>query len=189
MARPTTIDDETILCAAREIFEKFGFGATTAQVARHAGVSEGSVFRRYPSKQALFEAAMGLPEPEWISGIQTEPREHFWSELETLAHEIIAHMTNVIPKVILMHGAMLENKLPDDAVPIVAQKRLVQLFKANADRSPIVARSEEAARIFFGALHSYVFADVVGVGAAFNTDTDRYVETLLSMLGGPESPS
>jgi len=54
MARPTVIRDETIIDAAREVFLERGFGATTAEVAVRAGVSEGSIFKRFNSKVDLF---------------------------------------------------------------------------------------------------------------------------------------
>ncbi|MBU6163239.1 MAG: TetR family transcriptional regulator, partial [Myxococcales bacterium] len=38
MARPTTIDDEVILEAARQVFLEEGYAATTASIARRAGV-------------------------------------------------------------------------------------------------------------------------------------------------------
>ena len=59
MARPTSIKDETIVAAAREVFLERGIQATTAEVAERAGVSEGSVFKRFKTKSELFRAAMG----------------------------------------------------------------------------------------------------------------------------------
>src|SRR5215467_1285103 len=71
MARPVSIRDETIIEAAREVFLERGIQATTAEVAERAGVSEGSVFKRFKSKSELFRAAMGdkLVEPEFVKGL------------------------------------------------------------------------------------------------------------------------
>lgn len=60
MARPRTISDEQLLEAAREVFVEQGFSATTAGIARRAGVSEGTLFKRFATKEELFEAAIGL---------------------------------------------------------------------------------------------------------------------------------
>src|SRR3954470_8049282 len=67
MARPVSIKDETIIAAARAVFLERGIQATTAEVAQRAGVSEGSVFKRFKSKVDLFRAAMSdrLTEPAW----------------------------------------------------------------------------------------------------------------------------
>jgi AcrR family transcriptional regulator len=45
-----------ILRAAAEVFASDGLDATLHDVARHAGVGVGTVYRRFPDKQALIEA-------------------------------------------------------------------------------------------------------------------------------------
>ena len=62
MARPTVIRNEAILQAARDVFLERGILATSAEVAQRAGVSEGSLFKRFKTKADLFRAAMGLDE-------------------------------------------------------------------------------------------------------------------------------
>lgn len=53
---PTTRD--RLLEAARELFTTVGYHATTTPVlARRAGVAEGTIYRHFPSKQALLNAA------------------------------------------------------------------------------------------------------------------------------------
>lgn len=56
--RPRSIDTERLLAVAREVFLERGIRATTLEVAERAGVSEGSLFHRFKSKEALFSAAM-----------------------------------------------------------------------------------------------------------------------------------
>ena len=58
MARPVTIHDQIILAAARDVFLEHGIRATSAEVAKRAHVSEGTLFKRFKTKDALFEAAM-----------------------------------------------------------------------------------------------------------------------------------
>jgi AcrR family transcriptional regulator len=49
-----------LLEAARSLFAERGYDATTtAQLAREAGVAEGTVFHHFPSKRALLEAVAG----------------------------------------------------------------------------------------------------------------------------------
>ncbi|GAA0483970.1 TetR family transcriptional regulator [Paractinoplanes deccanensis] len=47
---------ERIVAAAREVFATRGFAATLDDVAHHAGVGVGTVYRRFPTKEALVEA-------------------------------------------------------------------------------------------------------------------------------------
>src|SRR5688572_10051218 len=71
MPRPPVITEERILMAAREVFLEKGFGASTAEVARRAGMSEGSVFNRFKTKVELFQAAMqhDIEEPPFMKGL------------------------------------------------------------------------------------------------------------------------
>jgi AcrR family transcriptional regulator len=48
---------ERIIEAAHEVFAQRGFAATLDDVAHHAGVGIGTVYRRFPTKEALVEAA------------------------------------------------------------------------------------------------------------------------------------
>src|SRR5262245_51508927 len=68
MTRPSTITNEQILQAAREVFLAKGIQATTAEVAERAGVAEGSIFKRFTTKQELFLRAMEptLQDPEFL---------------------------------------------------------------------------------------------------------------------------
>ncbi|MBV2366451.1 TetR/AcrR family transcriptional regulator [Streptomonospora nanhaiensis] len=45
-----------IVAAGREVFAERGLGATLNDVAHHAGLGVGTVYRRFPDKQALAEA-------------------------------------------------------------------------------------------------------------------------------------
>lgn len=54
---------QRILEAARELFAERGLGVSLDEIARHAGVGVGTVYRRFPDKEqlidALFEARLG----------------------------------------------------------------------------------------------------------------------------------
>src|SRR5271156_270126 len=47
---------ERLLVAAGQVFEEKGLEASVADVARVAGVGMGTLYRRFPSKDALIEA-------------------------------------------------------------------------------------------------------------------------------------
>ncbi|WP_245930105.1 TetR/AcrR family transcriptional regulator [Allonocardiopsis opalescens] len=61
-ARPPRADARRnrarILAAAEELFEERGAAASTEEVARRAGVAAGTVFRHFPTKDALLGAIM-----------------------------------------------------------------------------------------------------------------------------------
>ena len=56
--RPPIIRDEEILDAARDVFRAEGHATTTAKIAKRARVSEGILFYRYQSKEALLAAVI-----------------------------------------------------------------------------------------------------------------------------------
>ncbi|GAB3911773.1 TetR/AcrR family transcriptional regulator [Kibdelosporangium lantanae] len=47
---------ERLLAVAQDVFETRGLGVTVDDVARRAGVGIGTVYRHFPTKEALFEA-------------------------------------------------------------------------------------------------------------------------------------
>ena len=65
---------ERILAAARELFAEQGLTVTLDDIARHAGVGVGTVYRRFPDKEqlidALFEDRLGE-----IAAVATESAE------------------------------------------------------------------------------------------------------------------
>jgi AcrR family transcriptional regulator len=62
--RPPSIDGQQLLAVARQVFLERGIRATTLEVAKRAGVSEGAVFHRFKSKEGLFSAAMDFDHEE-----------------------------------------------------------------------------------------------------------------------------
>lgn len=75
MARPKQIDDEQLLDALKETFLELGPAASTQDLAKRAGVSEGTLFKRFGTKKKIFLQAMRLPELEeraWFAGMAAQ---------------------------------------------------------------------------------------------------------------------
>ena len=56
LRRDAELNRRRIIAAAREVFRDQGVGATLNDVARHAGVGVGTVYRRFPDKEQLVDA-------------------------------------------------------------------------------------------------------------------------------------
>ncbi|MEV8289230.1 TetR/AcrR family transcriptional regulator [Streptomyces niveus] len=56
LRRDAALNRERILHAAREVFGRQGLGVTLDDVARHAGVGVGTLYRRFPTKESLIRA-------------------------------------------------------------------------------------------------------------------------------------
>lgn len=106
MGRLRTITDEQILEAAREVFLEEGFGASTLEIARRAGISEGSIFKRFSTKEKLFFAAMsGAEVPDWVKRLQPLVGQGDLKEnLVTLSLQILEFMHEVIPRIVMMQA-------------------------------------------------------------------------------------
>ena len=58
LRRDAQLNRDRIIAAAREVFAARGLNATLDDVAQHAGVGVGTVYRRFPTKEALLEVAL-----------------------------------------------------------------------------------------------------------------------------------
>jgi AcrR family transcriptional regulator len=58
LRRDAQLNRERIIAAAREVFAARGLTASLDDVAHHAGVGIGTVYRRFPTKEALLEVAL-----------------------------------------------------------------------------------------------------------------------------------
>lgn len=160
MARPRSVSDEQIVEAARATFLERGVGATTAEIARRAGVAEGTLFTRYATKADLFEAAVGLRDvPPWRDDLPGrvgtgEVRGH----LEDVARRCLEDAARVVPRLTLM--------LSQGYAP---------------DHNPLLRRIGDPMRRDVGALAAYLRAEM-GLGRVRPQDADVAALALLGAL-------
>ena len=76
MARPKEHKPEDILAAAITVFHQEGINVPTAQIAKAARVSNGSLFNYFPTKQALIDALYLSIKSDLVAAVgQLEPTE------------------------------------------------------------------------------------------------------------------
>ncbi|MDB9497169.1 TetR/AcrR family transcriptional regulator [Nodularia spumigena CS-336/02] len=104
MARTPSITQSQILEAARVVFLEKGFSATTVDVANRAGISSASIFKHFPTKEALFFAAMSERKGDrvWTAELADEighgdPR----SDLLKIALRIASYTGDLLPQMML----------------------------------------------------------------------------------------
>jgi AcrR family transcriptional regulator len=192
MARPVTIKDETIIAAAREVFLERGIGATTAEVAGRAGVSEGSVFKRFKSKGELFRAAMGdrLVEPPFLRNLgarvgKGDVRENLF----ILGMEIIAFFRELIPLMMMAWSNQAPNGLPSliagpNPPPVRVVKVLTGYLEAEMRAGRLRRHDPEVvARSFLGSLHHFAFFELLHrVTGELPLGDETYVRGLIALL-------
>lgn len=70
LRRDARLNRQRIIEAAREVFATRGLAATFEDVANQAGVGIGTVYRRFPTKESLLEAALEAQLEEHAKGIE-----------------------------------------------------------------------------------------------------------------------
>ncbi len=192
MARPQSISDETILTAAREVFLEQGYKATSAQIASHAGVSEGTLFRRFGNKVRLFMASMGIDaEPFHMEHLKALHKEgDIGRAVATLARGLLGFFAQVIPRMnTLMHSGIDPGLLFDgasDAPPLKALKSLTHFFEYEQNHGRLRRSADPAimARNFMGTLHYNAWFSA-HFGRWAPIDRDHFIEqTVQNFLQG-----
>lgn len=189
MARPITITDEQILEAARAVFLKDGFNASTVEIARRAGVAEGTLFRRFLTKERLFRAAIKAPEvPSWVRQLdhlsgQGDMRDN----LMQLVRHIIHFAQKRIPYVMLGWSHKPSDSSPppeQEESPLVRDtRRLVLFLQHEVDLGRLgPCRVEMVARLLLGPCLNLVLDSVVNKQPLTPEDIDRFTTDLVETL-------
>jgi AcrR family transcriptional regulator len=162
--RPSTFDRAQVLGVARQVFLERGFQATTQEVAERAGVSEGSLFHHFKTKEGLFRAAMGLEFPELIQRLADALREAEGKPLEESLTGLglgIIEVAKVSVPLMMMSWSnpecMLEKGM-DDKRTLQKQLiyRFVEFFEAQIRSGQLRnVEPEVLTRSFLGSIHHY----------------------------------
>ncbi len=193
MARPQSITDDEVLAAARAVFLDRGATATVEEVAARCGVGEATVFRRFPTKQALFIAAMDTDhEIDWARVI--EPEAMAGRELREVLIELgraTVHSGRKIFPLILMkmsNPALIERERTPPRVTKTLEI-LTGFFAQEIAAGRIRARDPRvAARIWMGALQHLITFDAF-MKPADNLPADTLIEGLVDFFCGLPEPA
>jgi len=100
---------DKVLRAARDAFAACGFGAPVDEIATRAGVGPGTVYRHFPTKEALFEAVIAARLADLVADARdraswADPEAAFFGFLETVAGEAAAKRD--LPDAIAIAGSL-----------------------------------------------------------------------------------
>jgi AcrR family transcriptional regulator len=189
MPRPATITDKQILDAARTQFFEHGFGVSTATIAQKAGVSEGTIFKRFPTKVQLFQSAMGLPklpfhELELLKAGHMDLRE----QLGEIAFELVSFLRALMPRMMMLWAQPNMNPVSlfkgnEDAPPKVVLRTLTAYFEAERQLGRIQCKDPEIlARMFMGVAQNFVFFELITAAHRSDEEVGTFVEGMLDVL-------
>jgi AcrR family transcriptional regulator len=171
MGRPAIIQREQLLETARRVFARKGFeAATLADIASEIKVTPAAMLRHFPSKQALFAAAMQprhIEVPRFIFDlVATDASEDPRVVLRRLAEAFVPFVQQTLADnlaVYMFSRAQTSIVLPfDPRDPDTPPRRGLQVVteyfkRAQAAGVLRVHDPRAAALLFMGSLQSYVF--------------------------------
>jgi AcrR family transcriptional regulator len=196
MSRPVTISDELILDAARDVFLEHGIRGTTAEVASRAGVSEGIVFKRFKTKEALFHAAMQGKAIDTVGWVSTLPARVGKGELKDQLYDIGMACAKLFEGIIPLHMHAYANRRPDDRSspfgdhaeppPLTARKRLTSYFEAERKLGRLGdVDADVMSRAFLGSIYNFISLELMMAGAeAHPMPKSTFVRGLVDVLLG-----
>lgn len=141
MGRKKSISDADLLAVARTVFVEEGFGASTKEIARRAGVSEAVIYQRFATKDELFFAAM-IPPPADVTRMFRGSSLKGRKLVEELTLSMLAFSRQALPVMLplMMHpGFKLEDlaeRHPDSP-----------LFVLRREIGPFLMRERDAGRL------------------------------------------
>jgi AcrR family transcriptional regulator len=191
MARPQGITDEEVLAAARAVFLSKGISATMEEVAERCHVGVATIFRRFPSKQALFTAATALvSETDWARFLAKQAEASrsgdARSGLLELARTMLESARQVMPLIMLRFSnpALVDRHEAGQRASWVL-RALTEYFQVEIDAKRLIEVDPRvAARTWLGAIRHIVVLETFGPSVDGLT-TDQYIEGLADMFFRP----
>lgn len=172
---------EALTRAALSLFAERGYDATaTAEIAAHAGVSEMTLFRHFPTKEALLladqfdpsmaEAVRARPADESLMRALAEGIRQAWTHVGAADAELLRDRLRIIAEAPKLRGAIARNN--EDTV--------VALEHALTDRGAF----EEQARVAATAVIAGLSVALLDWAGSEHTELDAALGSALDTLGG-----
>jgi len=182
MARPPSISNQQILDAARAMFLAHGFTkASTVDIARRAGVSEGSIFNRFATKDDLFRAAMDEAQPPAFTLDRYVGQGDLGKNLIRITVESVHYLSSLLPKLMLRWSEReFATKANVCSSPREILRALTAFFKAEKALGRVGGDPPIIARMFMGSVWNYCFLQTVAGDKSMSAKT--FAERLIAGL-------
>lgn len=184
------VTDTHLLDSARALFLESGPEATAAAVAERAGVSEALLFKRFGTKERLFELALAGAKPKWVGELERCDLP-LPEQLERVAIGMIETMRAEMPSTMLLwsrnpgrpkfHGSA--------SPPVVGMKLLTNWFDGQMAAGRMRRSDPEIfARVFSGAIVAFSMAEMTGIAEQMPLATATFVRGLVDALWAGAHP-
>jgi AcrR family transcriptional regulator len=178
------------------VFLSKGITATVEEVAERCHVGVATIFRRFPTKQSLFAAAMTLNnDAEWARFLEKRAsadwRGGARQGLVELAHTLLDAARKMLPlMMMMMSNPAMADKDKDDRAKRARWilQSLTDYFTLEIEAGRmLVVDPRVAARVWLGAIRQIVMFETLGP-AADGLSTDAFIEALADMFCPPPNP-
>lgn len=192
MARKPTIKNETILQAAREVFLEHGASASTSMIAQQAGVSEGTIFKRFETKENLFREAMFFQPANipWLDQLDAlSGKGDLAQNLVQIGLLAIEFFRRAVPLMMMTWSNPKFSSTEffqkaQNAAPIVALNRVKAFFEREQELQRLNPSNPEIlARLFLASIGQYAFLEALQ--HASNTHSlpaEAYIQGVVNIL-------
>lgn len=189
MSRPRKISCEQIIETARKLFLQQGIGVSTAAIAKEMGVSEGLIFKRFPTKDELFLAAMCPPETTLDQFIAARVGHgDVRQNIRELCNQVIGHLREVLPRMMLMFAHHCSPPLEwmknhPSPPPLRLLRQICRYLEEETNLGRIASNHTQIlARILLGSLHNYVFLEIIGADRQVPLPQHIFVHELVELV-------
>lgn len=203
--RPPTISDEAILDVAREVFLEKGVRATAADVAQRAAISEGTIFNRFGTKEALFRKALRYDpssEPTVLTNLVSRAGEGaLRGLLVEIGLELLERGMLALPLMMMEWSnptgdVVLDRVAGGSGVRIGRALHALSAFFAEERRRGRIgvrANPDVVARMFAGGLHQFCLQQILTADRTTRATRRKFVrgvvDILLAGIAGPSVAS
>lgn len=188
MPRPTTIRDDQILEAARALFLDRGFAVSTADIAARAGVSEGTLFKRFPTKADLFLESMDMGTiDDFLRFLdQLDPGEDVAGAIVQVVRRVVDKMRVLMPRMMMLWANVSPEQLMRGATlppPIRVLRGMSAWIEREVERGRLAcAEPRVLARMLLGSSIHFVFFEMMGLETGGNAAADAFARSLADTL-------
>lgn len=190
MGRPSTIDNEEIIAVARHLFLTEGPSVATARIAKECHISEGTLFKRFGSKDHLFERAMLFPCLEaTLNAIHhIEEDEDSVERIARVTLALLGFFRELIPRMMTLWAShtldprtMLKG---EQSPPRLLLREVEQVLSRENEKGEIhLSDPEVMARMLLSTMHNLAFFDTMGIPSIDQNTEREYVLRMLRVLG------
>ncbi len=157
------------------MFLELGIRATTLEVARRAGVAEGTLFHRFKSKEDLFRAAMQFDPDQVLAFVEALPGRAGEGDVRRtlieFAEEFLRLCRIAVP-VMMMSWSNPESQLSEDRLSDKGERHrrairaITAFFEAEMRGGRLASLDARVlARMLLGSLHHYCMSELFAPGA------------------------